>query len=95
MASPLDEVVSKFLDDVFSNDTLLQTERKQLILAAMTSLQSKIEDGTHRWGASMRLADLGKEARQLRKKGRQESEANGFFGNWAKHAEELDQDVGC
>lgn len=95
MASPLDEVVGHFLDDVFANDTLLQTERKQLIYAAMIALESKIENGTYRWGMSMRLADLGKEARRPRKKGRQENEAIGFFGNWAKHHEEQDQDVGC
>ena len=95
MASSLDEIIGHFLDDVFSNDTLLQTERKQLIYAAMQSLQSKIEDGTHRWGASLHLTDLGKDARQLRKRGRKEDEAMGFFGNWAKHHEEQDQDVGC
>lgn len=72
MASPLDEVVNGFVNDVFSNGTLSNDDRKQLILAAMQSLQTKIEDGTHRWGASLRLTDLGKDARQLRKKNRSE-----------------------
>lgn len=88
MANPLDENVTAFLDSVFNNDTLLQTERKQLIHAAMQSLQSKIEDGTHRWGASVQFGDFIKEARRPRKKGRSESEAMGFFGNWAKSREE-------
>ncbi len=39
----------------------------------MQSLQNKIEDGTHRWGASLRLADLGKDARQPRKKNREDN----------------------
>ena len=68
MASPLDEAVNGFVRDVFSNDTLSNDDRKQLVLAAMQSLQNKIEDGTHRWGASLRLADLGKDARLPRRK---------------------------
>jgi hypothetical protein len=67
MASPLDEAVNGFVNDVFSNGTLSNDDRKQLVLAAMQSLQNKIEDGTHRWGASLRLTDLGKDARQLRR----------------------------
>ena len=85
MASPLDESVRNFVEDVFANETLTQEERKQFILSAMLSLENKINDGTDRWGMSMRLASLGKDARQLRKKNR---EASGFFGNWAKHHEE-------
>lgn len=85
MASPLNETIKNFVEDVFSNETLTQDERKQFILSAMLSLENKITDGTHRWGMSMRLADCGKDARQLRKKNR---EASGFFGNWAKHNEE-------
>ena len=85
MASPLDESIRLFVEDVFANETLTQDERKEIILSAMLSLENKIENGQHRWGASMRLADLGKDARRLRKKNR---EASGFFGNWAKHHEE-------
>lgn len=73
MSSPLDEAVNGFVNDVFSNSTLSNDDRKQLILAAMQSLQNKIEDGTHRWGASLRLADLGKDARQPRKKNREDN----------------------
>jgi len=70
MASPLNEAVNGFINDVFSNETLLQSERQELIRSAMLALESKIDNGTHRWGMSMRLADLGKDARQLRKKNR-------------------------
>ena len=70
MSSPLDESVKRFVEDVFSNETLTQEERKQFVLSAMLSLEDKISDGTCRWGMSMRLADLGKNARQLRKKNR-------------------------
>lgn len=70
MASPLDEAVKGFVNDVFANETLLQSERQQFITGAMLALESKITDGTHRWGMSMRLADLGKDVRQLRKKNR-------------------------
>ena len=84
MASPLNETIENFVENVFSNETLTQDERKQFILSAMLSLENKITDGTHRWGMSMRLAECGKDARQPRKKNR---EASGFFGNWAKHHE--------
>ena len=70
MASPLDESVKYFVEDVFGNETLTDDERKQFVLSAMLSLENKITDGKHRWGMSMMLADLGKDARQLRKKSR-------------------------
>jgi hypothetical protein len=98
MASPLDESVKLFVEDVFANETLTQDERKQFILSAMLSLENKIDNGMSRWGMSMRLADLGKDVRQPRKKKR---EAVGFFGNWAKYHEEKDieafdvNDIGC
>lgn len=43
-----------------------------------------------RWGASMTVNDFLKKAR-----GGDFRRAEGYFGNWAKHSEELDQDVGC
>ena len=54
MASPLNETIENFVENVFSNETLTQDERKQFILSAMLSLENKITDGTHRWGMSMR-----------------------------------------
>lgn len=68
MASPLDEAVKGFVDDVFGNETLTNSDRKQIILFAMLSLENKIDDGTNRWGMSMSLSALGKDARQPRKK---------------------------
>lgn len=69
MSSPLNDSVKSFVEDVFNNETLTQEERKQFILSAMLSLESKI-DGTHRWGMSVSLSALGKDARQFRKKSR-------------------------
>jgi hypothetical protein len=69
VASPLDETIHHFVEDVFSNETLLPSERKQYILSAMLLLESKIENRTHRWGMSMTLSNLGKEAKRLRNKG--------------------------
>lgn len=74
MANPLDENITAFLESVFNNDTLLQSERKQLIHAAMQSLQSKITEGTHRWGASLQFGGYIKEARRPRKKNREEKD---------------------
>lgn len=68
MASPLDEAVKGFVENVFGNETLTQEERKQFILSGMLSLENKIDNGTHRWGMSMSLSALGKDAGQLRKK---------------------------
>jgi hypothetical protein len=70
MSGPLDESVRLFVEDVFANETLTQEERKEFFLLAMLSLENKITDGTHRWGMSMRLADLGKDVRRSRKKKR-------------------------
>ena len=96
MASPLDEAVKYFVEDVFGNETLTDEERKQFVLSAMLSLENKITDGKHRWGMSMALSSVGKLAKEPRKKNR---EAVGFFGNWAKHHEEKEtfevDDVGC
>ena len=44
MASPLNETIENFVEDVFSNETLTQDERKQFILSAMLSLENKITD---------------------------------------------------
>ncbi len=68
MASPLDEAVKGFVVDVFGNETLTKEERKQFILSAMLSLENKIDNPTHRWGMSMSLSALGKDARQPRSK---------------------------
>ena len=63
MASPLDEAVKDFVENVFSNETLTQDERKQFILSSMLSLENKITDGKHRWGMSMALSSVGKIAK--------------------------------
>lgn len=41
-----------------------------------------------RWGVSMTLSAKYQKLNETRV-------ASGFFGNWAKHHEEQDQDVGC
>jgi hypothetical protein len=91
MAESVEESVKFFVDQVFSNETLLQSERRQFIESAMLSLAGGITDGKHRWGLSMTVGKLGQEAKQPRKKNRKE--AVGFFGNWAKSSlEKKDED---
>jgi len=73
MAGPICDSVHSFVEAVFSNETLLQSERKQLILSTMVLLAERL-DGTHRWGMSMTLGNFAKEASRLRKKNRSEQD---------------------
>jgi hypothetical protein len=68
MAAPLEESVEFFVAQVFENDTLTVEQRREFVQEALLSLANGVKDPMHRWGLSMRIADLGREAAQKRKK---------------------------
>lgn len=88
------------MDSVENNINLLIAELKKSCQSKEQSLDylghvfrtiTKNNVGSdHRNGAALTVNDYLKKARagDFRY-------ASGFFGNWAKHAEEQDQDVGC
>ncbi len=67
MAAPLEDSVEFFVAQVFENETLTVEQKREFVGQAMLSLAGVIE-GTSRWGLSMRIGQLGREAKQKRKK---------------------------
>ncbi len=68
MAAPLEASVESFVAQVFENETLTVGQKREFVRQALLSLAGGVKDGTHRWGLSMRISDLGREAAQRRKK---------------------------
>jgi hypothetical protein len=89
MPGVLEEEFNDLVDAL--NKSEYTKEESILILKEYTNtLFTNSVPGISRPGASMITADFIKRVRNYHWKF-----AHGFYGNWAKHAIEQDQDVGC
>ncbi len=68
MASPIEEAIDLFVEQIFANQTLSQNQRKEIITNAMFILAGGITDGTRQWGISMALGKLEQEAKKTQMK---------------------------
>lgn len=70
---PIEDAIKCLLEETFNNDSLLQSERKQILLSAMLGLTRYLaNEGYSRQCATAMIGSNIKVARQRRKMGRTE-----------------------
>ena len=64
MAGPLNESVDWFIKQVQENENLTVEDREMFYVLAIKTLLGGINDGTQRWGLSMVMSRLAREAQK-------------------------------